>query len=102
MREILLWGGEIRGKSDNILQYILLPIYCIGYFNNINILHRWQRVLQYIVLVVSYSAIYLLFEFETTNTITILLCASLGRGTGTLYCSVGNRLPVRNTRILIH
>jgi hypothetical protein len=42
MREILLWGGEVRGKSDNILywllqqyQYIVLvatciAIYCIG------------------------------------------------------------------------
>ena len=47
MREILLWGGEIRGKSDNILQYIVT-----------NILYWLLQQYQYIVLVATCIAIY--------------------------------------------
>jgi hypothetical protein len=47
MREILLWGGEIRGKSDNILQYIVT-----------NILYWLLQQYQYVVLVATCIAIY--------------------------------------------
>ena len=56
MREILLWGGEIRGKSENILQYIVT-----------NILYWLLQQYQYIVLVATCIAIYCIGGNEYCN-----------------------------------
>ena len=64
-------------------QYIVfvrrtITTFCIAYLNNTNILYWCLGQYKYIVLASSTIPIHCIVKSKTNNTITILLCASLG------------------------